>query len=956
MTTQNYIQCGRDILRVASICVAFTMFVSDSLVSSAKGIQNQNVETKQIPLDSRVVTGRLENGVTYLVRENREPENRAELRLVVNAGSIQEDDDQLGLAHFVEHMAFNGSDHFEKQELVEYLESIGMKFGADINAYTIFDETVYKLQVPTDSSNYLENGIQVLRDWAHGITFDSVEVDKERGVVIEEWRGRLGASSRIMDEQLPVQLSGSKYVDRLPIGTLESLQTFSHESLLRFYDDWYRPDLISVVAVGDFDSEFVIGLIDSLFSDIPEPVNPRQRELFMIPKNDAPRYTIVSDPEATRAVVSVMHRRKPASPGTVSAYRGGLLRSLYTTMLNQRLSELTQIADPPFIVGIGSDGGLGFVRSETSFDLTALVKDGDYIGALETLLTEAERARTHGFTDSELDRARINLLRGMELAYNERDNHKSNQFASEYIRHLLVDESIPGIEYEYELTKRLAPDISIQDVNRLSDQFMGESDRVVSISGPENNNHPLPSETEVADIFARVRRMELTPYEDDVDDAELLPNVPSPGAIISAIVDDVTGITTWTLSNGVQVVLKPTDFKNDQIVFRGSAAGGTSLAKDEDYISALLAVQVVSSSGIGAFNPIALRKKLTGKAASVSPFIGSLSQGFSGAASPQDIETMFQLLYLYVNEPRTDSDLFDSYMSRMSSFLQTQAASPQRAFSDTLSTILSQGHFRARSMTPEILAETDMNVSLDFYRNRFANFNGYTFFFVGAFDEELIRPYVETYLATLPVESYSDDWSDSGIRTPDGVHERTVFAGLEPKSRVALVFSGEADWSLDSRRKLGLLKDILDARLREILREDLGGTYGVSVSASLIYEPYESYQLSISFGCEPDRVDEMVGHIFDEIQKMKSELVEDKYLDNAREARVRAHETNLRENRYWLSSLVFADKHDFPYADILKSPSSYLDLITTTDIMQMADRTFSMDRFVKVVLRPEDDE
>lgn len=943
-------RCVRRLLLLLTLsCVLFGAF------STAAALTRQSSRSEeQLPIDNAIRKGTLNNGITYLIRTNRRPENRAELRLVVNAGSILEDDNQLGLAHFVEHMAFNGSRHFQSQELVQYLESIGMQFGPDINAYTIFDETVYMLQLPTDTAGVMETGIQVLRDWADGISFDPVEIDKERGVVIEEWRARLGAATRIQDQQLPVQVAGSRYASRLPIGTLKSLESFEHESLVQFYRDWYRPELISVIAVGDFDVDWIEDLIRNEFGDMQSPAQPRKREYFPVPENIEPRFTIVSDPEATRALVSVMHRRLPEQSGSRAEYRGGLVRSMYSAMLNQRLFELTQTADPPFIAGSSSDGGLGFARTVSSYDLLALVQDGNYLRALEHLLEEAERVRRFGFTQTELNRAKVNLLRGMEIAYNERDNTESALYADEYVRHVLQNETVPGITFEYELTRSVLPVISLDEVNALADHFMTTENRVISISGPENEDQPLPSEAEVAAVFERINIAGLTPYEDSIDDGPLLPVIPDAGTIVDESSYPDTGITRWTLSNGIRIVLKPTDFKNDEILLRGSSAGGTSLAADESFISSLLAVQVVSLSGVGGFNPITLRKKLTGKAVSVSPFISSLSQGFSGSASPDDLETLFQLLYLYATAPRADSELFQSYMTRMNSLLIAQEASPNRAYSDTLSSVLSRYHFRARPITAGVLAEADMNEGLQFYRKRFSDFSDYTFYIVGTFSTDEIMPLIKTYLGSLPASGQTPTWRDQGIRLPDGVENRTVYAGIEPKSRVTIVFNGETPWTIEKRRRLGMLQKVLDTRLREVLREDLGGTYGVSISASLSDEPYESYSVSISFGCSPERVDELVAQVFTEIESLQTAAVDESYVHNARESSIRAYQTGLRENGYWLSSLRFYDKHGIPAEQILNNPSRYLDTITADDLVIDARVFLNTERYVKVVLLPAD--
>ncbi|GMQ80689.1 MAG: insulinase family protein [Rhodothermia bacterium] len=913
----------------------------------------ENAVETLLPIDPLVRKGSLPNGLNYMIRSNERPENRAELRLVVNVGSILEDDDQLGLAHFVEHMAFNGTQNFEKQELIDYLESIGMQFGPDINAYTSFDETVYKLQLPTDSVGVLETGFQILRDWAGRLSFEPAEIEKERGVVIEEWRRRRGAAARIQDLQLPIILKDSRYADRLPIGNPDLLKTFSHETLVRYYTDWYRPELMTVIAVGDFETDRIERLIEDLFSDLTGSDTPRERIFYDVPSHDEVLYTIESDPEASSALVSVMYKHPPWAEGTRASYRQRLRSSLYSAMFNQRLGELTQSVDPPFIFAFSNDGGL--VRTRGAYSLIGLVRDGEYTRALETLLEEAERVKIHGFTETELQRAKTQLLRSRETAFNEREKTNSSVFASEYIRHVLTSEAIPGIEYEYQLTSELLPTIPVEEVNQLLTSLMTETNQVVSISGPEKESDPLPTIAEVKAVFTAVSGAEVDAYVDTVDDEPLLPDMPTPGTITEERLDEEIGVTFMTLSNGIKIVLRPTDFKNDQILMMATSPGGTSLADDSEFASAIFASQLIGSGGVGTFGPIELRKKLSGKVVRVSPVLTSLSEGFSGSASPKDLETLFQLTHLYGTAPRADSVVFASYITRMSSFLETMKANPQIAFSDTLSTTMAQYHFRARPMSEEIIREVSLSESFDFYNDRFKDFSDFTFYFVGAFEIDDIKPFLTTYLASLPSTMRDETWVDTGIRTPSGVINKTVVKGVEPKSQVSIIFSGPADWSMDQRRKLGILSNVLRTRLREILREDLGGTYSVSVTGSMSDRPYESYRVTISFGMSPDRVDELIGEVFREIEALKTAPPDEDDIQKARESALREHEVGLRENGFWMNRLQFYLERGMDASAILEGPSAWIYDISGSDLQEVANRYLNTDRYVQVVLMPENE-
>lgn len=905
----------------------------------------------RIPLDPAITDGTLDNGLRYMIRANDRPEKRAELRLVLNAGSILEEEDQLGLAHFVEHMAFNGTEKFEEQALVEYLESIGMRFGPDINAYTSFDETVYMLQLPTDDADVLDTGLQILREWAGSVAFDPEEIDKERGVVIEEWRLRQGGTNRIISRQYPVMLQGSRYPERLPIGTEESLRTFPHDRLIQFYRDWYRPDLMTVIAVGDFDSAAIEARIRELFGDLDNPVTPRERTFFDVPDHEESLVSIESDPEAGFASVELIYKHENGDPGSAVQYREDLTRSLFASMLNRRLGELTQDADPPFIGAGGGDGSL--VRTKSAFSLSASVQDGQYLRALRTILEETERVRQHGFTRSEFDRARQARLRRMEVAWNERENQYSSALADEYRRHALTGEAVPGIDAEFKLLQRVLPAISLEDVNALVPILMTRDNQVVLISGPGGEEQPMPEMAAVQAVMAEVEGLDLEPYDDGDQDAPLIAELPQPGAVVDESFREDIGLTTWTLSNGATVLLKPTDFKADEILFSAWSPGGASLAPDSMYMSASLTTNIIGGSGVGGFNAVDLSKKLSGKVARIRPFIGSMEEGFNGSASPQDVETLFQLAHLYATAPRADSTVFASFMTRMNSMLSTMQNNPQSAFGDTLNVTLNDYHFRARPMTADVLGEADLAHMETLYADRFADFSDFTFLIVGTFAPDDLRPLVEQYLASLPGLGREESGIDVGIRPPDGAVEKAVYRGVEPVSQVGIVFSGDMPWTMEGRRAMNMLRETLDTRLREVLREDLGGTYGVSVQGSLRGEPYEHYQFVIVFGCDPDRVDELVEMAWDTIRSFQDNGPDEEDLANAREQAFRSWEIGLEENGYWRNSLEFYLTRGMDPARILLNPAEALESVTPADVADMARKVLRDDQFVRVTLYPE---
>lgn len=915
-----------------------------------------------MPVGPGVTVGQLENGLQYYIRENSEPANRAEFSLVVKVGSVVEDEDQLGLAHFLEHMAFNGTENFEKQELIDFMESIGMRMGADLNAGTSFDETRYMLQIPTDSPEVMANTFQILEDWAHGLTLDPEEIDKERGVIIEEWRLRRGAAARIQDEQFPVLLRDSRYAERSPIGTVESLETFEHEALRRFYRDWYRPDLMAVIAVGDFDRAEVEALLIEHFEGISAPENPRERIEYSVPDHDETLFTIATDEELTSTSVAVYHMLALDEQETIGGYRQQLVEGLYNGMLNLRLGEIARNPNPPFL-GAGSSKG-SLVRSKGAYLLSANVPEDGIERGLEVVFTEAERVARFGFTASELERQKIDVLRGIERAYTDRANRGSASYAAEYSRAFLDDEPIPGIEYEFELYKRFIPEITLTEVNQIGSEWIRPQNRVVVVTGPEKEDLDMPSEEALLAVLTGVADMEITAYEETVIDQPLLAEIPE-GSTVVGTREFAEDIVEWELGNGVRVALKPTDFREDQVLFQGFSPGGTSLASDEEWIPASSATVLLQGGGLGPFNTTDLRRVLTGKVASARPFISSFEEGVTGSGSPQDLETMFQLIYMTFTAPRADPEYFEVFNTRNRAGLQNRDASPAVAFNDAINRIMTQDALRSRPVTVETLDHTDLGGSLAFYQDRFEDASDFTFIFVGNIDLDVMRPLVERYLGGLPSTNRVETWRDLGERPPRGVIEEIVRKGLEPQSQTRLFFTGSIDYG-DRSQRLGIavMTSVLETRLREVLREELGGTYSVSVGSSFSWRPAGQYRLSISFGSDPERADELLAAVYEEIDRLKSSPPDEAEVNDVLEAQRRAWETNQESNSWWLSVLdgryrYLLDQSDgrYPSGDVLlETLPTYgadLDALTPPRIQELARRYFDQDNRVRVTLLPE---
>ena len=902
-----------------------------------------------LPLDPQVTSGRFPNGLRYFIRVNKEPASRAELRLAVDAGSILEDDDQRGLAHVVEHMAFNGTRHFPKQELVRFLESTGMRFGPSINAFTSFDETVYMLQVPTDKADLVANAFLILEDWAHGLSFDPGEIDKERGVIVEEWRTRLGAGARIQEQQLPVLLKGSRYAERLPIGKPETIKAFQHDRLRQFYRDWYRPDLMTVVAVGDFDPAAVRRLIEQHFAPLKGPAAPRARTVYDIPDTPGTLYSIATDAEMSSTSVGVVNKLPRREHATVGGYRQATVQRLYLGMFNARCSELAQKADPPFVAGGASLGSM--MRSREAASLSAIVKETGIIRGLEAVLLEAHRVAKQGFTPTEFDRQKREILRRLEQQLAERDKQRSSMLADRLVRHALQHDPAPGIEVEHALAQRFLPEISLAEVNALAGEWLGESNRVVTVVAPKKDGLAVPDQPALAGVIAASAAAAVTPYVDMPDAKPLLDPLPAPGRVVSSAALEA-GITEWRLSNGIRVALKATDFKQDEIVFRGYSLGGTSLASDADYVPASTAGQVVGAGGVGAFSAIELRKLMAGKVASARVAFTELTQTVSGSASKKDLETMFQLVHLAFTQPRPDPVLFGVLTGQMKTMLANQRAQPDFAFAEALNSILTQGHPRGRMPSAEMVDQWNLDTSMAFYKARLADASGFTFVFVGSFDLDTMKPLVERYLASLPAAGRPEMWKDVGMRRPRGIIEKTVEKGVEQKSRVSLVFTGPFEYAQMPRVAIRTLAAVLDTRLRETLREDLSGTYGASVSAGYTKSPVPEYTLQIGFTCNPARVDELVKAAFREIDALKTEGPTEKQVADARAGMLRDLETNLRDNTYVLGQIHarYVDGED--PAGIFAIAPFYQKLDVAT--VQQAARTYlDTANYVKVVLMPE---
>lgn len=925
------------------------------LASFLAGPQSQRARAQGLsdpmPVDPQITIGKFANGMRYYIRANKKPEKRAELRLVIKAGSILEDDDQQGLAHLVEHMAFNGTKHFPKNEVVTFLESLGMRFGADVNAYTSFDETVYMLTVPTDKPEMMDRALLILEDWAHNLSFEPTEIEKERGVVMEEWRLGRGAGRRMLDKIFPVILKGSRYADRLPIGKPEIIQNGKQERLKQFYADWYRPDLMAVVAVGDFDKAALEKMITNHFASIPAATSPRPRQSYDVPDHDETAYAIATDKEASTTSVEIDTLLPSRPEGLVGAYRQKTVDRLFSGMLSARFSEIAQQPNAPFIAAFAGRGRF-FAQSKDSAVLTALVKEDSIERGLDTLLTEAERVARFGFTTTELQRQKQSVLRNYERNALEKDNVESGRRADEYVRNFLVSETLPSLDDEYVLHQRLLPGITLEEINKLAREWFPDRNRMVVVRAPEKTSLVIPDQPKLATVIKAAGAKDLKPYVDAIAGATLLDSMPTPGKVSKSVTKESADITEWELSNGVKVVLKPTTFKEDEILLRATSPGGTSLANDKDYIPASTATQVITAGGVGKFNSIDLRKLMTGKVASVTPFITEIQEGLSGSSSRKDLETMFQLIYLRFTAPRADTNAFNTQAAQMKTLLGNQVAVPEFAFSNALMSARYQNHLRRRLTTPEMINEWNLDKSMAFYKDRFADASDFTFVFVGSFDLATIKPLVERYLGSLPSIRRKESWKDVGVRTPGDIVVKKVEKGVEPKSLSAIVFSGPFEFDQMHRVSIRAMAEILQRRLLETIREDLGGTYSIGASPAYERVPNQTYSITITFGSSPTRTDDLIKRVFQEIEAFKANGPSDQQVSDEKETLLREFETNSKLNNYLVSQLSLRYENGEDPAGLWLMPDFYKK-IDKAMIQEAAKTYLNTNRYVEVMLFPE---
>lgn len=901
-----------------------------------------------IPLWPAIKRGVLANGLTYYVLPHAEPQDRVYLWLAVDAGAVQEDDDQRGLAHFVEHMGFNGTTRFPKSAIVDFVEKTGMDFGAHLNAYTSFDETVYQLEVPTDDPALVRTGLDVLYDWASGMAFEAAEVEKERGVVLEEWRLGLGPWDRVFDKQFPVLMPGSRYAERLPIGKPEILKTAPRDALVRFYKDWYRPDLMAVIVVGDIDPAALEAQVRATFGDLQGPGAARKKATGGVPTVRGLPVSIVADAELPMTSVGITTLAPRHGEATEADYRRYLVEMMFGSMLGERLDDLAAAPDAP--IRNASAGSSGFVREVDSFSLDAQVAGGKATDALRLLARELRRVEQHGFGAAEFERAKRRALRNAEQSAREADKTDGADLAAEMTRNFFEGEFMCGRQVELELMTRFMPTITLAELAALPATFGAPDTRVVTIAGPDAAT--LPTEAQVRAVLAEVAAEAVPAWTDSVGDRALIATAPTPGAVVKEGAIAEAGLTTWVLANGATVILKPTDFEADAVYLNATSQGGSSLFADRDLPTGLVVDDVVGAMGLGDFAPRDLAKALSGKVARVYPVISEIGESVRGNAAASDVETMLQLTHLTFTAPRRDSAQFAIWQKGAAEDAREWQRLPEVAFEEEMARFTSGGNQRRMRMTESDVGKVDLDRALALYAERFANAADFTFVLVGNIDLATIKPLVERYLGSLPAKKAKPEKArDIGVRPLAGVQTHITARGSEPKAHVELQFSAHDKYTANGERDVGILSDVLSIRLREVLREDMGGVYGVGAWGWHSRRPIGERGFQISFGCDPARVDELKAAVFTVVKEVQTSGASDDNLAKARASRKRSMETDLRDNGYWLRKLAQAFSYGDDPRDIGKL-EPVLGRITSANLKAAAKHYLDTSRYVFGVMTP----
>jgi len=921
------------------------------LFASTTLFAQQLKETDAIPFDASVKKGKLKNGLTYYIKKNAKPENKVDLRLIINAGSILENDDQQGLAHFMEHMCFNGTKRFPKNQLVDYLQSIGVKFGQHLNAYTSFDETVYFLPIPSDSPEKVEKGFQIIEDWAFNADLTPEEIDKERGVVLEEYRLGLGASKRMQDKYIPKMMYNSQYANRLPIGKKEILENFTYDKVTSFYKDWYRPNLMSVIVVGDIDVAEMEKKIKDHFEKYQNPKNEKPRKTFEVPNHKETFVSIESDKEAAQTQIQLLYKDYgvPKKIKTIGDYKNRLAEGLFSTMLNNRLNELTNSPTPPFTYGYTYHGGT-FAREKEGFQSFAMIDEKKQIEALKVLVSENERVKKFGFTAGEFERAKNEILSRVESQFKDKDKTESENFVWECQSNFLEGMPMSGIEWEYATIQKILPTINLTQVNGLIKDFIKDDNRVIVITSPEKEGLKKVTEAEVLDAL-KVNTNDLKPYEDIAVASSLIRNTVKEGSVAKKETNDKIGATTLTLSNGAKVTYKKTDFKNDEIMLEAISFGGSNLYSNEEMKKTQFANGGLTEAGFSGLKQNDIDKFMAGKIASVYPYISNTTEGFRGSTTPKDLEYAFQMIHAYFTDLNFDADAFEGYKQKQSNFFENMISQPNFYFQQEFYTYLNKENPRWNGIVPtaDKWNETDYKLAYNKFKERFSNAGDFEFFFVGNVDDAKMEEFAKKYIASLPSNGTKETAKDLGYRFLKGDIKKVVNKGKDPKSNVTIMFYGDAPYSAKEAVAMTALGEVLTIKLVEELRENESGVYGVNARGSMAKVPYGSYNFNISFPCGPENAEKLTASALAELDKIIKNGPDEKDVNKYKEAEALDYKKKIKENRYWMTNFTRSFTNGSSPEEILTA-SDKVKEVTAKDIQDVAAKYLSKDKVIGILM------
>lgn len=912
-------------------------------------------ELQPLPIDPKVRYGKLANGLTYYLRHNELPKERADFYIAQNVGSILEEENQRGLAHFLEHMAFNGSKNFPGHGMDDFIERSGMRSGENFNAYTSFDETVYMvMNAPVKQPGVADSCLLILHDWSGCLTLADEEIDKEREVIREEWRTRRDAQTRLWEQQLPKIMPGCRYANRMPIGDIQVIEGFKPDELRAYYKKWYRPDLQSIIVVGDIDVDQLEQRLKEIFADIPAPVNPAERKEELVADNVEPLVSIATDKESTRTMLYIFykHEKMPRElRGTVAGLVENYIQSVASTMMGERFDELVQQANPPFVDAGAFEGDFFMARTKGAWTVAAIAKEEAIDSTLATLVRETQRMKQYGFTASEYERARANVLKSYESAYNERDHQQNRHYLQEYVDHFTNGGYIPGIEMEYTLINQIAPAIPVEQINQYVQQVITNENIVISLTGPEKEGLVYPTEEQLLQIFHEAQQQPVEAYQEQVSNEPLIPQLPTPGRVVERREDARFGATCFTLSNGVKVAVKPTHFKKDQVLMTATSPGGSSLFGEADYINLKLFNSVINLGGWGSFDAIGLNKRLAGKEVSCAPTLGLDNESLNGSAVPADLQTLFELIYLQFTAPRKDEAAFASYETRLRAQLKNQELNPMVAFSDTITRLVYDNHPRTLRLKEADLEKISYDRILAMYRERFADASDFLFTFVGNVDPDSIVPYLEQYLATLPTLHRTDLANEAGVARPVAGSRKSQFhhAMETPMASVLNTLSGQIDNTLENRVAMQMLKQILDLVYYEKVREEEGGTYGVQTSVGISHFPAGQAMLQIYFDTEPVKRERMNAIVQTELRRIADEGPRALDFEKTHDNLLKRHAEQLQENSYWLNAI---DTYYYRGFDGLTDFEATVRSMTPAKIQAFAQQLLQQGNWVEVVMEP----